>query len=156
MSGQAAGPLAPRLRHAPRYISLSHALTIYEPNVCVSPGLVATGLTITSRGSITAEEIDKGQLIDKHYYAIATKATLLTPDKLNVRIVYRTFSPVTLCILSCHLTHSSTAPVRWFLQVPEEKFKKQFGISCFLPESLSLSFPSVKIHPSTQRRLASL
>jgi len=35
-------------------------------------------------GSISAADIDKKQLIDKHYYAIASKATLLTPDKLNV------------------------------------------------------------------------
>lgn len=42
------------------------------------------GLTIKAEGSLEAEEIDKKQLIDKHYYAIASKATLLTPDKLNV------------------------------------------------------------------------
>ncbi|CAK0818772.1 unnamed protein product, partial [Prorocentrum cordatum] len=35
-------------------------------------------------GSIGAGDIDKKQLIDKHYYAIASKATLLTPDKLSV------------------------------------------------------------------------
>ena len=28
--------------------------------------------------------IDKKMLVDKHYYAIASKATLLTPDKLPV------------------------------------------------------------------------
>merc|ERR1719375_591049 len=42
------------------------------------------GLTITREGLITAEEIDSKQLIDNHYYAIASKATILTPDQLNV------------------------------------------------------------------------
>jgi hypothetical protein len=53
---------------------------------CCTPctGLRSAGLKITSEGEILAEEIDKRQLIDKHYYAIASKATLLTPDQLNV------------------------------------------------------------------------
>jgi len=42
------------------------------------------GLTIQKEGQIDAADIDKKQLIDKHYYAIASKATLLTPDKLAV------------------------------------------------------------------------
>lgn len=42
------------------------------------------GLKVLKEGSIAAETIDKKQLIDKHYYAIASKATLLTPDKLNI------------------------------------------------------------------------
>merc|ERR1719380_587079 len=42
------------------------------------------GLKVLKEGSIDAKDIDKKQLIDKHYYAIASKATLLTPDKLNV------------------------------------------------------------------------
>ena len=47
-------------------------------------GLRSAGLKITSEGEIPAEEIDRRQLIDKHYYAIASKATLLKPDQLNV------------------------------------------------------------------------
>eukprot|EP00928_Gymnodinium_smaydae_P079648 TRINITY_DN6351_c0_g1_i1.p1 TRINITY_DN6351_c0_g1~~TRINITY_DN6351_c0_g1_i1.p1 ORF type:complete len:429 (+),score=149.55 TRINITY_DN6351_c0_g1_i1:96-1382(+) len=42
------------------------------------------GIKVLKEGSIEAAEIDKKQLIDKHYYAIASKATLLTPDKLAV------------------------------------------------------------------------
>jgi len=42
------------------------------------------GLNLLKEGSIEAETIDKKQLVDKHYYAIASKATLLTPDKLNI------------------------------------------------------------------------
>jgi len=41
-------------------------------------------ITITKEGSIEAEEIDKKKKIDQHYYAIASKATILTPDKLAV------------------------------------------------------------------------
>mmetsp|Transcript_20098 Transcript_20098/g.31485 ORF Transcript_20098/g.31485 Transcript_20098/m.31485 type:complete len:309 (-) Transcript_20098:28-954(-) len=41
-------------------------------------------LTILSKGSLTAEQIDKGMLIDQHYYAIASKATLKKPDQLPV------------------------------------------------------------------------
>lgn len=42
------------------------------------------GLKVVKEGSIEGATIDKKQLIDKHYYAIASKATLLTPDKLAV------------------------------------------------------------------------
>jgi len=52
-------------------------------------------IKVVKEGKIDAETIDKKQFIDKHYYAIASKATLLTPDKLNV---------------------------------PADKFKKQFGL----------------------------
>jgi len=41
-------------------------------------------ITIAKEGSIEAEEIDKKKKIDQHYYAIASKATILTPDKLAV------------------------------------------------------------------------
>merc|ERR1719272_813716 len=44
----------------------------------------AKGLNLIKEGSIEAETIDKKQLVDQHYYAIASKATLLTPDKLNI------------------------------------------------------------------------
>merc|ERR1711953_1416652 len=42
------------------------------------------GISIEKEGVIDGADIDKKQLIDKHYYAIASKATLLTPEKLNV------------------------------------------------------------------------
>merc|ERR1711935_104204 len=53
------------------------------------------GITIKKEGSIKGEVIDKKKLIDQHYYAIASKATILKPDQLNV---------------------------------PEDKFKEQFGL----------------------------
>jgi len=42
------------------------------------------GITVKKEGSIEAEEIDKRMLVDKHYYAIASKATLKKPSELNV------------------------------------------------------------------------
>ena len=39
---------------------------------------------VLSEGSLTAEQIDEGKLIDQHYYAIASKATILKPAQLNV------------------------------------------------------------------------
>jgi len=50
----------------------------------VAEGLRAKGIKIVSEGTITAEQIDKGMLIDQHYYAIASKATILKPNQLNV------------------------------------------------------------------------
>lgn len=42
------------------------------------------GMTIEAEGAISGTDIDEKQLIDNHYYAIASKATLLTPDQLAV------------------------------------------------------------------------
>jgi adenine phosphoribosyltransferase len=60
-----------------------HAVTD-ATKVLVKEGLIASGLTILSEGTITAEEIDEKKLIDQHYYAIASKATILKPNQLNV------------------------------------------------------------------------
>ena len=47
--------------------------------------LIATkGLPTLKSGTITAEEIDSKELIDQHYYAIASKTTILKPAQLNV------------------------------------------------------------------------
>jgi len=50
----------------------------------VKAGLEAKGFKILKEGSIKGEVIDKKKLIDQHYYAIASKATILKPDQLNV------------------------------------------------------------------------
>lgn len=42
------------------------------------------GCKIIKEGTFTAEQIDKGMLIDQHYYAIASKATLLEPKDIPV------------------------------------------------------------------------
>jgi len=46
--------------------------------------LRANKINILSDGELTGEQIDSGMLIDQHYYAIASKATLLKPEQLPV------------------------------------------------------------------------
>lgn len=46
--------------------------------------LIQKGLEIKKEGELTAAQIDKDMLIDQHYYAIASKATLLKPKDLPV------------------------------------------------------------------------
>lgn len=60
-----------------------HAVTDAVKEV-VKAGLEAKGLKIVSEGSISSEMIDEKKLIDQHYYAIASKATILKPAELNV------------------------------------------------------------------------
>lgn len=60
-----------------------HAVTEATKKL-VAEVLAAKGLTILEQGELTAEEIDKKRLIDQHYYAIASKATILKPAQLNV------------------------------------------------------------------------
>lgn len=50
----------------------------------VSAKLTEKGLSILEQGNISGVDIDAKKLIDNHYYAIASKATLLTPDQLPV------------------------------------------------------------------------
>jgi nucleoside diphosphate kinase len=50
----------------------------------VSSTLQAKGLKIVKEGEFKGEEIDKGMLIDQHYYAIASKATLLKANQIPV------------------------------------------------------------------------
>lgn len=50
----------------------------------VEKKLSACNISILSKSVIDGKVIDEKQLIDQHYYAIASKATLLTPDKLPV------------------------------------------------------------------------
>mmetsp|Transcript_47231 Transcript_47231/g.151363 ORF Transcript_47231/g.151363 Transcript_47231/m.151363 type:complete len:332 (-) Transcript_47231:218-1213(-) len=60
-----------------------HAVTD-KVKTTVTAGLKAKKMTILTEGSITAEQIDQGMLIDQHYYAIASKATILKPAQLNI------------------------------------------------------------------------
>jgi len=60
-----------------------HAVTDKVKDL-VKETLTGRGINISSEGSIEAETIDKKMLIDRHYYAIAAKATLKKPTELNV------------------------------------------------------------------------
>mmetsp|Transcript_15661 Transcript_15661/g.30650 ORF Transcript_15661/g.30650 Transcript_15661/m.30650 type:complete len:344 (+) Transcript_15661:105-1136(+) len=46
--------------------------------------LVASGVEIISESDIDGKTIDEKKLIDQHYYAIASKATILSADKIPV------------------------------------------------------------------------
>jgi len=60
-----------------------HAVTT-KTNKLVKDVLIAKGLKIIREGDLTSEVIDEKKLIDQHYYAIASKATILKPSELNV------------------------------------------------------------------------
>lgn len=60
-----------------------HAVTDQVKEL-VKKGLEAKGCKVCSEGTLTSEVIDEKKLIDQHYYAIASKATILKPDQLNV------------------------------------------------------------------------
>lgn len=55
-----------------------------EARKVVKETLQGKGISVTKEGLISGKEIDEKQLIDNHYYAIASKATILKPSALNV------------------------------------------------------------------------
>ena len=60
-----------------------HAVT--PPTIeLVKNKLTGAGLTILSEGDISSEDIDQKKLVDQHYYAIASKATITPPAELAV------------------------------------------------------------------------
>jgi uncharacterized protein YfiM (DUF2279 family) len=70
----------------------NRAVVFVKPHACVEGDPVAklvrekfasVGIQILSEASIGNKEIDEKKLIDKHYGAIAAKASLLTPDQTN-------------------------------------------------------------------------
>jgi len=60
-----------------------HAVTDQVKEL-VDAKLKEKGLRVVKRGTLKSEVIDKKKLIDNHYYAIASKATILKPNQLNV------------------------------------------------------------------------
>jgi len=50
----------------------------------VKDKLTRAGITIKSESDISGDIIDEKKLIDQHYYAIASKATILSADKIPV------------------------------------------------------------------------
>lgn len=60
-----------------------HANTEATRNL-VKTKLLNAGLTIVSEREISGAEIDEKKLIDQHYYAIASKATILSPKDIPV------------------------------------------------------------------------
>lgn len=50
----------------------------------VRDSLLEAGITVKSEGDISSETIDSKKLVDQHYYAIASKATITPPEELAV------------------------------------------------------------------------
>ena len=90
-----------RIHQGQRYIGSSYhnssiafdTLAVPQPHAVtdgvkalVTETFASTGITVLSEGSIAAETIDEKKLIDQHYYAIASKATILKPSELNVPV----------------------------------------------------------------------
>jgi len=70
---------------------LNQAFVFIKPHACteitintVRDMLQNYGIAVTGEGDITSDIIDERKLIDQHYYSIASKATMLKPDQLNV------------------------------------------------------------------------
>ena len=51
---------------------------------CVAAKFKEVGITVVTEGDMDGATIDSKKHIDQHYYAIASKATLLKPSELNV------------------------------------------------------------------------
>ena len=60
-----------------------HANTPQVRALCMSK-FAEAGISVLGDGEITGPEIDSQGFIDQHYYAIASKATILKPKDLNV------------------------------------------------------------------------
>ena len=50
----------------------------------VKSKLLEHGISIISEFDISGSDMDEKKLIDRHYYAIASKATILEPHQMNV------------------------------------------------------------------------
>jgi len=61
-----------------------HAAKNDDVRALVKKHLEAAGVTILSTGEFLAEKIDAENLVDVHYYSIASKAVLLKPNELAV------------------------------------------------------------------------
>jgi hypothetical protein len=76
------------------YGKTNSAFVFIKPHACkgktgavekmVEDKFKASGIRVTGKGEIPAEDIDKKMYIDTHYGAIASKAVKLKPSELNV------------------------------------------------------------------------
>jgi len=81
-AGKSAAPAAPLKNRAFVFVK-PHAVTD-SVNSLVRTKLEEKGLKVKGEGELTSEVIDEKKLIDQHYYAIASKATILKPEDMNV------------------------------------------------------------------------
>ena len=71
------------LRNAAFVFVKPHAVTPATLDL-VKASLEEGGITILKEGDISSEDIDAKKLVDQHYYAIASKATITPPKELAV------------------------------------------------------------------------
>jgi len=91
-AGTAAYQMYSKKDEAPKYVPLKNSAFVFikpaanntKVQDVVSKTLKSKGCEIINEGEFTAEQIDKDMLIDQHYYAIASKATLLQPKDIPV------------------------------------------------------------------------
>ena len=69
----------------------NQAFVFIKPHACtdkvidlVKSKFSEVGISILSEGDIDGATIDENKYIDQHYYAIASKATIMKPNELNV------------------------------------------------------------------------
>jgi nucleoside diphosphate kinase len=74
-----AGPLNNRA-----FVFVKPHATTEKTQDMVREQLKGKGFTVHSEGDISSKEIDEKKLIDQHYYAIASKATIMKPEDMNV------------------------------------------------------------------------
>lgn len=79
----AAGSVSPSPRNSAFVFIKPHANTSATQKLVLDT-FKKTGINVAAHGELTAEKIDADKLIDQHYYAIASKATLLKPNQLPV------------------------------------------------------------------------
>jgi len=75
--------IAPEVKNAAFVFIKPHAVNTKVKNL-VRSMLKKAGLSIGREGAISSKDIDSKRLIDNHYYAIASKATLMKPKDLPV------------------------------------------------------------------------
>merc|ERR1712146_43207 len=68
----------------PSFVFIKPHANTADARALVRADFAARGIAIIREGELTAQQIDEGALIDQHYYAIASKATILEPAQLAV------------------------------------------------------------------------
>ena len=66
------------------FVFIKNKANTPETQKLVRETFAKRGITIDKEGEMTGKEIDSKMYIDQHYYAIASKATILPPEQLPV------------------------------------------------------------------------
>ena len=77
-----AGVCAPSLLPNSAFVFVKPHANTLATQALVRDKLLGAGISILSEHEIAGSVIDEKKLIDQHYYAIASKATILTPMEM--------------------------------------------------------------------------